>query len=276
MGNCIYCGKPAGFLRKKHSECERLHQDGWASMLETVRNSIKKGDAFDSLLSKLEHLAKKSFINDTETKEALIKGWSHAVMDFLDDGVLSEKEEKYLTRFQEHFNLSKSELDVDGSLTKTVKAAILRDVLNGVLPEKITIANDLPFNLQKSEKMMWLFNDVEYFEEKTRRHYEGGHQGLSIKIAKGVYYRAGAFKGYPVEKTEIVPIDTGLMGITNKHIYFTGNRKSFRIRYNKIVSFKPYDDGIGIHRDAVSARPQIFKTNDGWFSYNLISNLAQI
>ncbi|MFX0142010.1 MAG: hypothetical protein ACFFDN_50705 [Candidatus Hodarchaeota archaeon] len=276
MGNCQYCGKPTGFLKKKHPECERLHKNGWKSMLETAKKSVMSGEGFNSLLPQLENLARKSYISKGKIREVLIQGWSNAVTDFLDDGVLSEEEEKYLTEFQEHFNLSQSELDSNGSLTKTVKAAILRDVLNGEIPEKINIKNSLPFNLQKTEKMIWLFNNVEYYEEKTRRHYEGGHQGFSIRVAKGLYYRAGAFKGYPVEKTEIVPIDIGLMGITNKHIYFTGDRKSFRVKYDKIVSFTPYDDGIGIQRDAASAKPQIFKTNDGWFSYNLISNLAQI
>ena len=29
-------------------------------------------------------------------------------------------------------------------------------------------------------------------------------------------------------------------------------------------------------RDAQAARPQIFHTGDGWFAYNLTTNLAQI
>jgi len=276
MGNCQYCGKPAGFLKKKHSECERLRQNSWKTMIEICRKSVMSGEGFNSLLSQLDQLAIKSYIPNEKVKESLIKGWSNAVAVFLDDGVLSEEEEKKLSKFKEYFKLSQSELDFDGSLTKTVKAAIIRDILTGNLPEKVKISDNLPFNLQKTEKIIWLFEDAQYYEEKTRRHYEGGHHGLSIKIAKGLYYRAGAFKGHPVETTEILHIDTGLLGVTNKHIYFTGGRKSFRVKYSKIVSFTPYDDGIGIQKDAASAKPQIFQTGDGWFSYNLISNIAQI
>jgi hypothetical protein len=276
MGNCIYCGKPAGFFKKKHSACEILYQNGWKTMIETAKKSVVSDKGFNSLLPQLNNIATKSYISKDKIREVLIKGWSNAVTDFLEDGVLSEDEENHLNEFQEHFDLSQSELDSSGSFTKIVKAAILKEILDGKIPEKINIEGNLPFNLQKTETIIWLFQNVEYYEEKTRRHFEGCHQGLSIRVAKGLYYRAGAFKGYPVEKTEIVPIDIGLMGITNKHIYFTGDRKSFRVKYDKIVSFTPYDDGIGIQRDAASAKPQIFKTNDGWFSYNLISNLAQI
>ncbi|MBE0069320.1 hypothetical protein F3K46_09925 [Thermoanaerobacterium thermosaccharolyticum] len=67
----------------------------------------------------------------------------------------------------------------------------------------------------------------------------------------------------------------GILAVTTKHIYFYGPIRSFRAPYTKIVSFAPYSDGIGIQRDAASAKPQIFLTGDGWFLYNLVINLAR-
>jgi hypothetical protein len=67
-----------------------------------------------------------------------------------------------------------------------------------------------------------------------------------------------------------------LVGVTDKHIYFSGSHKKFRIRYDKIVAFEPYCDGVGVQRDAATAKPQTFRTGDGWFAYNLITNLAQL
>lgn len=52
--------------------------------------------------------------------------------------------------------------------------------------------------------------------------------------------------------------------------------RRFRIKYDKIVAFEPYSDGIGVQRDAVTAKPQSFVTDDGWITYNLITNLAQM
>ena len=54
------------------------------------------------------------------------------------------------------------------------------------------------------------------------------------------------------------------------------SRRKFRVRYDRIVSFDPYDDGFGIMRDAQTARPQTFRTADSWFPYNLAVNLAQM
>ena len=47
-----------------------------------------------------------------------------------------------------------------------------------------------------------------------------------------------------------------LLGLTTKHLYFAGSRKRFRVRYDRIVSFDPYDDGFGIMREAQSAKRQ--------------------
>ena len=60
----------------------------------------------------------------------------------------------------------------------------------------------------------------------------------------------------------------------NTDEYFSGGGKSFRIRHDKIVSIQPYSDGVGIHRDAATAKPQVFATGDGWFTYNLLMNVS--
>ena len=84
------------------------------------------------------------------------------------------------------------------------------------------------------------------------------------------------FKSRLIEREETVHQDTGLLGFTTKHIYFSGPKKKFRVRYDKIVDFEPYDDGLGIMNDNQTAKPQAFRTGDGWFSFNLAVNLAQI
>lgn len=100
---------------------------------------------------------------------------------------------------------------------------------------------------------------------------------MSIRIAKGVYYRASAFKGRSIQRTETVHAGNGLLAITNKHLYFGGGTgKDFRIRLDKIVSFEPFSDGIGIQRDAATAKPQSFVTGDGWFTYNVVQNASNL
>ncbi|ROR02934.1 hypothetical protein [Desulfosoma caldarium] len=276
MGQCIYCGKPAGFLKKKHKKCEQQHEKGKSEIISLVGKIGAAGGDLHQLERSIERVASMSFIDKNTLKSLLVSGWERAVNIAFDDGLLSEKEESALIELKEHFALPEEILDKNGAYSKLEKGAVLRDIMNGTLPERIKIDVSLPFNFQKTEKVVWVFQGVNYYEEKTRTRYVGGSQGFSIRIAKGLYYRTGAFKGERVQTSETVYADTGLLGITNKHIYFAGSVKRFRIAYNKIVTFEPFSDGIGIQRDAQTVRPQLFETGDGWFTYNLIRNLAQL
>jgi len=276
LANCKYCGKPAGFLRSKHTECEVRYENGKQRILAEIAPALSSAEVRDSLQARLKDIARQSFVSDDERQGLFLQGWVNAVDYCLEDGVLDEMEEKRLLELQDRLSLSKAELEKTGALSKVVKAAAIRDVLNGVIPKRVTINDPLPINFQKGEQIVWAFPHAQYLEDKTRRQYVGGSQGLSIRVMKGVYYRVGAFKGQAIDRTERVHIDTGWVVITDKNIYFAGPIKSLRLAYGKIVSFQPFGDGVGIIRDAANAKPQIFVTGDGWFTYNLVTNLAQL
>lgn len=276
MGNCKYCSKPAGLLRSAHKECEAKNELGKTKIISLIKKAVHDASLVSSLKSTAKDIAQKHFIETSNIPSVVINGWERAVETAFDDGVLTEEEETNLVDIQKHFKFDQNDLDKNGAFSKVVKGVVLRQLLNGTIPEKVSVKGNLPFNLQKGEKLVWIFQKVQYYEMKTRRHYEGGSSGVSIRIAKGVYFRTSGFRAHPVETTETIHIDTGILAATSKHLYFAGSAKSFRVPYNKIVSFEPYSDGIGIQRDATTAKPQTFITGDGWFTYNLAMNLARL
>lgn len=283
MGDCKYCGKPAGLLRSKHASCEeenrqreRAIQNANAQILSEAIGAIKGKGMFSTLDAKITKIEQTNCLSTEQRRPLLIRAWEEAVDGFLEDGVLDAEEEKRLVEFKDHFGLTQGDLNVNNALTKTAKAGVLRDVLDGKIPQRVSVEGSLPINFQKSESVVWAFTDSKYLEDKTRRQFVGGSQGVSVRVMKGVYYRVGAFKGEAVESTERVHVDSGLVVVTNKNIYFAGPRKSLRVPYQKIVSFEPFSDGVGIMRDATTAKPQIFVTGDGWFTYNLVINLSRL
>lgn len=276
MGQCSYCGQPAGLFRKKHKECEARYNEGWSRMIAIAAGTVRGEGNADTLEKRLQEIRESSFVPEPGVRQAIIRGWEQVVDQYLEDGHLDESEEEHLTQFRSRFSLSQEQLDSRGAYSRLVKGAVLRDVMNGIVPERLQVQVALPFNFQKTEKLVWLFSDVIYYEDRTRRTYVGGSQGASFRVAKGVYYRVGAFKGRPVETTERVLVGSGLLAITNRHLYFSGGGKSFRIRHDKIVSIEPFSDGVGIQRDAQTAKPQIFVTGDGWFTYNLLMNVSNL
>jgi hypothetical protein len=277
MGDCRHCGKPAGFLRSTHKECEATHKSGVQKCESLIQTTAKDGSDIDTLENNLKEIAKANFISESQLKSLVIDGWGKAVEAAFEDNVLSSEEEEVLTKIEERFNLTQDDLNKKGAYMRFNQGGALRDVLEDKIPERLYIkSGQLPFNLQKDEKLVWIFQGVKYFEQKTMRQYVGGSSGVSIRVAKGVYFRTSGFSARPVDTTETVQADNGILGITTKHLYFAGAYKSFRIPYPKIVSFMPYGDGIGVQRDAATAKPQSFITGDGWFIYNLVTNLSRI
>src|SRR5207249_3457060 len=112
----------------------------------------------------------------------------------IQDQVLSVDEEKRLTGFMTRFGLSREELERTNAWKRLAMAATLRELLDGKIPTRMHVSGQLPFNFQRSETLGWLFNDVPYYEERTRTRYVGGSDGMSFRVAKGIYYRTSSFE----------------------------------------------------------------------------------
>jgi hypothetical protein len=274
MGACQYCGLKAGLFRSEHVECEAKHSDALNAIAEVSRDAAMGTASLVDVATTVRDTAT-AFVSPAEVKASYIQGFEMAVGAFLNDGILDASEEEHILAFLNAIHLTSTEVDVRGAYSRVVKSAVLRDLLNGKVPTRVQVTG-LTLNLQKGEQIIWHFPGVRYFEDKTRKQYVGSSSGVSIRIARGVYYRFGEFRGHPVEHTERVHVDDGALTVTTKQLYFVGPRKSFRIRHDKIVSFIPFSDGVGVVRDAATAKPQIFVTGDGWFSYNLLTNVAQL
>lgn len=213
-------------------------------------------------------------IDSCSNEKYILDALNNSIVSMLDDDLLSSEEEKRFLSVVNVFDIEQDKLNSLSNYEKLVKAGVLRDVIEGIISTRIRIDGSLPFNLQKSEQIIWVFSEVKYYEVKTKVKYVGGSSGMSVKVMKGVYLRTSSYKGRPIEYSETTLIGQGLMGITQKHIYFSSPQKSFRVPFSKIVTYEPYSDGIGIQRDAQTAKPQIFVTGDGWFTNNLIKNVS--
>ena len=98
---------------------------------------------------------------------------------------------------------------------------------------------------------------------------------MSFRIVKGVYYRVGASSGEAIDYTVNVSKGSGKLAVTNKHIYFSGDR-AVKIALVKIVAMKAYSDGITISvQSGVNTKDFTFivDSRDVWFLHNLLANI---
>ena len=170
----------------------------------------------DTHLKDLAANPNQSGFGASEGRELLIRAWESAVEGVLEYGLVSLDEENALAKYISHFSLTQQDLDRNGAQTSLVQAAVIRDVTQGIAPQRQNTTGTIPFNLMKSETLVWVIQDVDYLETVVRRERQGTSHGLSIKVAQGLYYRPSTFRSRPIEWDETIHADTGLMGLTTK------------------------------------------------------------
>jgi hypothetical protein len=113
MGNCKFCGKPAGFLHSEHTECEQLHENSKKQIVTEISQALSPSGSLDVLQSRLTGIAQDGYISEKERQTLLVQGWTDAVDRYLEDGVLDESEEKRLVEFKNCLSLTEADLDAN-------------------------------------------------------------------------------------------------------------------------------------------------------------------
>ncbi len=260
---CRLCGAEAGFLRLKHRECSE-EADVLRRYAEDAAIHLDRLDTFAAALER-------SRLNPPTRSDIVHQGYSASIEAVLEGSAINAAEEAALASYREPFGVAES-----FRAQEINEGRILGAVLEGnAVGIELNVADvQVPFNLQRGENLVFVTN-ARYMKTVVEREFRGQSMGMSVRVAKGIYLRPGAFRGRPVSKSSFKKVDSGMLGVTAKHLYFAGSRERFRVRYDKIVAFEPYEDGLGFMRDSARARPEGFSKINGWFIYNLVSNLAR-
>lgn len=81
----------------------------------------------------------------------------------------------------------------------------------------------------------------------TGSSYQGGSQGVSIRIAKGLSYRVGANRGQLIRNPEALSaIDQGDATFTNQRVVFGGQSQTREWAFDKLVDFNAGDNGTQV------------------------------
>ena len=155
----------------------------------------------------------------------LLAAQEGAVEGTLEDGLLSLDEENALAKHADYFYLTRQDLDGNGAQTNLVEAAVTR----GIVPQRQPVSGTVPFNLMKSEQLVG--------DPGRRLPGDGGVPRAPRHVprrqhprGRGLYCRPSIFRSRPIEREGTVQADTGMLGLTTKHIHLAGSRKRFRLR----------------------------------------------
>lgn len=217
---------------------------------EIYKNEVKNVFADDKLtnnekefLSNLQKdLKLPNSIADKLYNESATKLLQDYVNRITSDQRISPEEENELNELTKNLNV---DLNLDNnSKSAFQKMKLFWKIENGDIP--VIEAN---INLQKKEVCYFVTN-VKWYEMRTvTKRINYGGPTLSIKIAKGLYWRTGSMNVQNVSQDIMKLIDIGTLYLTNKRLIFMGQKNNKTINLNKILDFTCYKNGFDIQKD---------------------------
>lgn len=228
-------------------------------IIEIIRQHGDKPIVDKSLIRHINRVAKNHHVSRKLLGESIVAGWDLAVYDTVHKSTFNSDTYGNLIILAEKLSIPKSMVVKSEAMSKLEKKQVLDDLSKGRMPIALIFApGELPFNLTRSETLVWLFENTRLVEWTMIKP--------GLVDDRGRVYE-------PSYKW--VEADYGLMGVTTWHIYFAGKNVRLRVPYNNIISFDMVENGLLITRDGTD--PQIqFITGDSLFTYDLVTHLAQM
>ncbi len=219
----------------------------------------------------IDELQSTSFMTRERRGKALRPLFEQHVRAALEDSVLTVEEERQLMDFVDAFSLGRGELDAEGWFTRVVQCAAVRDLLQGQRPRQTA-----SFELEAGETVLWQFPDAHYLTGQPVSRGSAASFATSVPISHGLYYRVGPRQESIGKDESYEPTDVGVLGVTNRHLHFSGLRGRFRIPLADLGEVAQSSDGVRFVRRNEARIREAFVTGDGWFLVNLLTNAKNV
>lgn len=113
-------------------------------------------------------------------------------------------------------------------------------------------------NLQKNETCYFTTPATWHERRQQTRTIRYSGPQARIRIAKGLYWRAGSADIQRVTQEVLHTVDdAGALYFTDKRVIYVGRNRNTNLRLNRILDFEVYSDGIELMKDA--GRNPLFK-----------------
>ena len=108
----------------------------------------------------------------------------------------------------------------------------------------MTPINIAGINLQNGERAFYQ-GHVQLMESRSvTTGYEGGSQGISVRVCKGVWLRDSSHRGRMIRERRMVAVSQGVLILTNMRVLYYADSKSFDVPYSRLVLCELYRDAV--------------------------------
>lgn len=202
--------------------------------------------------------------------DVIIRNINYVMRKILQNSYLTKEMEDNLEALNRKYELPSSAFDKDTALL-IVKARLTRDLLEGN-KNPIIHSNPTPIMLQKNEVIIFYWDGIRVDTQERIREYQGGSRGVSIRLAKGLYYRTGGMRGHSVSRNVSASLGKGIIVVTNKAVYICCGGEVKKLKLENLIMVNPYSNALDIKADGAYSKPFTLWTRDAAFMATCIRN----
>jgi hypothetical protein len=275
MANCVYCGQPAGFLRRRHVECQERHARAIAMIPGLFAKALHSSLPAARFGELLQNAAAASFIKPADLSLLCVEGVGAMIDAVLEQRLLTLAEERRVAEITDALGpvlADKTKLD-----EKFAKMNILRVLGEGKIPDRVTVVGPMPINLRLDETVIWIFNHAICYQRRASPSPDPGPPGIPFPATdKDLYCGRQASSTNLIPMGDLLEEAVGDLVVTNRNIHFLFDEGHKRISMAKITALQPYADGMHITCEQSQGRSRTFKVDDPWLASNLIVGLIKL
>ena len=219
------------------SERAVVHPRYAVALREALADTRLRDDERESLA----RLAKQLRLPESVQGELYERSSRALIAGLLDRSVadrrLSPEELHQLAAVAQHLGVTP---DFDAATEKMLdRYAVFWRIENGDLPS--AVAESL--TLDEDERCHAVLG-AERFERRGEAAAPDGEGIVSVRIARGVYYRVGSVSDARINRTSLRHIEAGRLAITRRRVLFAGTKETTSWSLRDIASYQVYADGI--------------------------------
>jgi len=274
MPNCIYCGKLAGFLRRYHPECRAQFERATTTIpvfFEKLLESTLPADRFEQLL---KEVAGTFHITPDQLRALSIQGVNAMVQASLSQHLMTVEEEDRILEIAEALGFSID--DIPGLDDRLIKISMLRDLEDEQTPNRVKVVGDMPFKLDRDEKVVWIFNNIKNYRQPKSKEPAAPAAPAPLQREMSSYLSPASLGERPLDTKGLIERTGGDLMITDRNVIgIVSNEHHRKFPLAEIGAFHTYANGFQIIRKPAGAGTLNVVVDDPWFAANLIVSLLR-
>ncbi len=281
MGRCRYCQQSAGFFSSEHANCSKAAEAARSDLQSMQRELVRGEITIEQFAMTGERITANSRLPESDADKILCASLDGFVREFALYQPLSELTLDRILGLYEKFHPEwrtlgpEQKAQLPGYLT-LLHSGTLYDVLHGTVPTKRHPSMASGFRLDADESPIVRRNTT---LAQNRPSNGSSFQSISVPVGLGLYYRFGISQSN-VGQVRLTQVDQGLMLLTTKAIYFSGNSTTFRIDYASILRLALCENGFEVHGSFGDGKVflpfRIGTIEENWYFYNIVAALTDV